>query len=76
MLSAPGLRFCMALPPFHQLDVGPAYPAVGGVLGCTRFLVVFLVFYILLFIFHYVYLYSTCPCIRWVPWGFLCRGDA
>ena len=45
MLSAPGLRFYMALTPFHQLDVGPAHPAVGGVLGCTPFLVVFLVFY-------------------------------
>ena len=75
MLSAPGLCFCRALPPFHQLDVGPAHPAVDGVLGCTRFLVVFLVFYILLFIFHFVYLYSACPCIPWVPWGFLCMGD-
>ena len=37
MLSAPGLRFCRALTPFHQLDVGPDHPAVGGVLGCTRF---------------------------------------
>ena len=69
MLSAPGLRFYRALTPFHQLDVGPAHPAVGGVLGCTPFLVVFLVFYILLFLFHYVYLYSACPCIPWVPRG-------
>ena len=38
MLSAPGLRFYRALPPFHQPDVGPAHPAVGGVLGCTLFI--------------------------------------
>ena len=43
MLSAPDLRFYWALAPFRQLDVGPAHPAVGGVLGCTLFiLVVFL----------------------------------
>ena len=37
MLSAPGLRFHRALAPFLQLDVGPAHPAVGGVLGYTPF---------------------------------------
>ena len=37
MLSAPGLCFYWALAPFRQLDVGPAHPVVGGVLGCTRF---------------------------------------
>ena len=66
MLSAPGLRFYEALTPFHQLDVGPAHPAVGGVLGCTPFFVVaFLCFIFILFV--YVYLYSARPCIPWVP---------
>ena len=36
MLSAPGLRFHRALAPFHQLYVGPAHPAVGGVLESGR----------------------------------------
>ena len=67
MLSAPGLRFYKALTPFHQLDVGPAHPAVGGVLGCTPFLVVFSCVLFLFFLFHYVYLYSARPCIPWVP---------
>ena len=38
MLSAPGLRFHRALAPFFQLVVGPAHPAVGGVIGFTPFL--------------------------------------
>ena len=42
MLSAPGLRFHRALAPFLQLVVGSAHPAVGGVLGYTLFIVVFL----------------------------------
>ena len=67
MLSAPGLCFHRALAPFHQLDVGPAHPAVAGVLGCTPFFSGFLVFLYLFFAFHYVYLYSACPCIPWVP---------
>ena len=67
MLLAPGLRFYRALPPFHQLDVGPAHPAVGGVLGCTLFIVFSCVLSFIFFFFHYVYLYSACPCIPWVP---------
>ena len=49
MLSAPGLRFHRALAPFLQLDVGPAHHAVGGVLGCTPF---FMVFWCFIFIFY------------------------
>ena len=41
MLSAPGLRFHRALAPFLQLVVGPAHPAVGGVIGYTPFLLWF-----------------------------------
>ena len=67
MLSAPGLRFNRALTPFHQLDVGPAHPAVGGVLGCTPFLQWFSCDLYLFFMLHYVYMYSACPCIPWVP---------
>ena len=44
MLSAPGLRFHRALAPFHQLDVGPAHPAVAGVLGCSPFFSGFIMF--------------------------------
>ena len=70
MLSAPGLRFHRALAPFHQLDVGPAHPAVGGVLGCTPFLVVFwcfiFIFYVSLCLFVFrVSLHSLGP-----PGGF------
>ena len=74
MLSAPGLRFYRALTPFHQLDVGPAYPAVGGVLGYTPFLVVFLVFY-----FYYLCLIMficipRVPAFLGSPGGFFVHG--
>ena len=69
MLSAPGLRFYRALTPFHQLEVGPAHLAVGGVLGCTPFFRVFSGVLYFIFMFHSIYLYSACPCIPWVPRG-------
>ena len=70
MLSAPGLRFYKALTPFHQLDVGPAHPAVGGVLGCTPFLVFFLVFYFYSFCFIMFICIPRVPAFLWFPGGF------
>ena len=67
MLSAPGLRFHRALAPFLQLDVGPAHPAVGGVVGYTPFIVVLLCSFIFSLFFYYFYLYSAYPCLPWVP---------
>ena len=76
MLSAPGLCFRRALTPFHQLDVGPAHPAVGGVLGCTPF---FMVFWCLIFIFLCFIMFICIPCVPAFlgsPEWFLCMGDA
>ena len=50
MLSDPGSHFRWSLAPFRQLDVGPAHPAVGWVLGCTLFSCFYL-FLILSFMF-------------------------
>ena len=52
-VSAPGLRFHRALAPSFQLDVGPAHPAVGRVIGYTPFLLWFsciILFFSLFFI--------------------------
>ena len=80
MLSAPGFCLHRARPPFLQLVVGPAHPAVERVVGYTSFLLWFscvLVLYFLFFLFYYFYLYCGCPCLPWVPRvGFLCMGDA
>ena len=50
MLSAPGFCLHRARPPFLQLVVGPAHPAVERVVGYTSFYCGFLLFlyYILL----------------------------
>ena len=76
MLSAPGLRFHRALAPFHQLDVGPALPAVGGVLGCTPLFYGFLVFYIYFFCFIMFICIPCVPALLGSPGWFLCMVDA
>ena len=53
MLSAPGLRFHRALAPFLQRVVGPAHPAVGGVLGYTSFFIVVFLSSFVAFYFYY-----------------------
>ena len=73
MLSAPGFRFHRTLTPFFQLVVGPAQPAVCGVLGYTSFYVfwfsvfLFRVFIFIAFYFYSFYFYCACPCLPWVP---------
>ena len=57
MLSAPGLRLHRGRPPFLQLVVGPAHPAVERVVGYTSFLLWFscvLVLYIFVFLFLFL----------------------
>ena len=76
MLSAPGLRFYRALTPFHQLDVGPAHPAVGGVLGCTPFLVVSCVLYFIIYVSLCLFVFRVSLHSLGPPGGFLCMGDA
>ena len=74
MVSAPGLRFYRALPPFLQLDVGPAHPAVGGVLGCTPFFSGFLVIYIYFLCFIMFICIPRVPAFLGSPGWFLCMG--
>ena len=76
MLSAPGFRFHRAVTPFHQLDVGPAHPAVGGVLGCTPFFSGFLVFYNYFLCFIMFICIPHVPAFLGSPGWFLCMGDA
>ena len=54
MLSAPGFRLHRARPPFLQLVVGPAHPAVEWVVGYTSFFIV--VFLCSCIIFYYLFL--------------------
>ena len=54
MLSAPGFRLHMARPPFLQLVVGPAHPAVERVVGYTSFFIV--VFLCSCIIFYYLFI--------------------
>ena len=56
MLSAPGLRFYRALAPSFQLDVGPAHPAVGWVIGYTPFLLWFSCVILLFSLFFFLFI--------------------
>ena len=59
MLSPPGFRHHRARPPFLQLVVGPAHPAVERVVGYTSFLLWFscvLVLYFMIFLFFFIFI--------------------
>ena len=50
VLIGPCLRFRVALTTFLWLDVGPAHPATGRMLGCTLFVFTYDFFYLFLFL--------------------------
>ena len=78
MLSAPGLGLHRARPPFLQLVVGPAHPAVERVVGYTSFLLWFSCHLVEIFIylFFFVVVVLRVPLLTFGPPGrFLCRGD-
>ena len=56
MLSAPGLRLHRARPPFLQLVVGPAHPAVERVVGYTSFFIVVFLCSCIIYIFVFLFL--------------------
>ena len=73
-LSAPGLRFHRALAPFLPLDVGPAHPAVGGVIGYTPFIVVFLYSFISLYFLLFLFVLRVSLLTVGPPGGFFMHG--
>ena len=78
MLSDPGLRLHRARPPFLQLVVGPAHPAVAKVVGYTSFLLWFscvLVLYIIVFLFLLFLFVLRVPLLTLgPPGGFFVHG--
>ena len=65
MLSAPGFRLHRARPPFLQLVVGPAHPAVAKVVGYTSFFIV--VFLCSCIIFYCLFIFIIFICIARAP---------
>ena len=78
MLSAPGLRLHRARPPFLQLVLGPAHPAVQWVVGYTSFLLWFscvLVLYFIVFLFLLFLFVLRVPLLTLgPPGGFFMHG--
>ena len=78
MLSAPGFRLHWARPPFLQLVVGPAHPAVVRVVGYTSFLLWFscvLVLYFIIFLFLLFLFVLRVPLLTLgPPGGFFMHG--